>query len=118
MGDDLVSAHIVQLVLGTNGEPVLPTHDPGPQFSELAMYVLVRRGSQWWPAAGQNTPMRPGGAVKTNARTGVIATTSSRPRPSQEHAQQRTHFLKNLAMLGALLFVATDRRHRSGSCTV
>lgn len=27
------------------------------------MYVLVRRDGQWWLAAGQNTPIRPGGAV-------------------------------------------------------
>jgi uncharacterized protein (TIGR02246 family) len=26
-------------------------------FSETAMYVLVKRGGQWWVAAGQNTPM-------------------------------------------------------------
>ena len=34
----------------------------------------------------------------------------------QERAQQRIHFLKNLAMLGGLLFAATDHQHRSGSC--
>jgi hypothetical protein len=25
-------------------------------FSEMAMYVLVEHGDQWWLAAGQNTP--------------------------------------------------------------
>lgn len=28
-------------------------------FSEMAMYVLVRRDGKWWLAAGQNTPIRP-----------------------------------------------------------
>jgi len=26
-------------------------------FSEMAMYVLVKRGDLWWLAAGQNTPV-------------------------------------------------------------
>ncbi|WP_238981380.1 hypothetical protein [Williamsia herbipolensis] len=26
-------------------------------FSEMAMYVLVRRDGMWWLAAGQNTPI-------------------------------------------------------------
>jgi NAD(P)H-dependent FMN reductase len=29
-------------------------------FSEMALYVLVRRNGQWWLAAGQNTPIRAG----------------------------------------------------------
>ena len=29
----------------------------GRRFSEMAMYVLVERGGQWWLAAGQNTPI-------------------------------------------------------------
>jgi uncharacterized protein (TIGR02246 family) len=28
-------------------------------FSEMALYVLVRRGDGWWLLAGQNTPIRP-----------------------------------------------------------
>ena len=31
--------------------------DPDKRFSEMAMYVLVERGGQWWLAAGQNTPI-------------------------------------------------------------
>jgi uncharacterized protein (TIGR02246 family) len=31
--------------------------DTGKRFSEMAMYVLVERGGQWWLAAGQNTPV-------------------------------------------------------------
>jgi hypothetical protein len=28
-------------------------------FSQMALYVLVRHGDDWWVAAGQNTPIRP-----------------------------------------------------------
>jgi uncharacterized protein (TIGR02246 family) len=63
IGDDVVVAHIARLVLGADGAPVAPDDGSGGPFSELAMYVLVRRDGQWWLAAGQNTPMRPGGAV-------------------------------------------------------
>jgi NAD(P)H-dependent FMN reductase len=31
--------------------------DKALRFSEMAMYVLVERGGQWWLAAGQNTPV-------------------------------------------------------------
>ncbi|GAA4510053.1 hypothetical protein GCM10023191_072150 [Actinoallomurus oryzae] len=29
----------------------------GPGFSEMAMYVLIKRNGTWWLAAGQNTPI-------------------------------------------------------------
>lgn len=29
------------------------------EFSEMALYVLVRSGEDWWVVAGQNTPIRP-----------------------------------------------------------
>jgi uncharacterized protein (TIGR02246 family) len=29
-------------------------------FSEMALYVLVKRDGRWWLAAGQNTVIRPG----------------------------------------------------------
>ncbi|WP_034271730.1 SgcJ/EcaC family oxidoreductase [Actinospica robiniae] len=63
VAQDVVIAHIARLVLDADGEPVAPASDPDLPFSELAMYVLVRRDGQWWLAAGQNTPTRPGGAV-------------------------------------------------------
>lgn len=36
---------------------------------------------------------------------------------AQERAQQRIHFLKNLAMFGGLLLAATDRRDRRSRCS-
>jgi pyridoxamine 5'-phosphate oxidase family protein len=63
LGDDVLVAHIARLALDANGVPQPPSADSGQPFSELAMYVLVRRDGEWWLAAGQNTPMRPGGAV-------------------------------------------------------
>jgi hypothetical protein len=33
------------------------TAEVGPGFSEMAMYVLIKRDGQWWLAAGQNTPI-------------------------------------------------------------
>lgn len=35
-----------------------PTTGVGLDFSEMALYVLVERGGQWWLAAGQNTPVK------------------------------------------------------------
>jgi uncharacterized protein (TIGR02246 family) len=63
VGEDVVIAHIARLALTPGGEPLPPSSDSHQPFSEMAMYVLVRRHGEWWLAAGQNTPMRPGGAV-------------------------------------------------------
>jgi uncharacterized protein (TIGR02246 family) len=63
LGDDVIVAHIARVAIGGGGKPLPPSSDPGEPFSEMAMYVLVRRGDQWWLAAGQNTPMRSGGAL-------------------------------------------------------
>jgi uncharacterized protein (TIGR02246 family) len=61
--EDVVIAHIARLALGPEGDPLPPNSEPDLPFSEMAMYVLVRCEGQWWLAAGQNTPMRPGGAL-------------------------------------------------------
>ncbi len=63
VADDVVVAHVARLLLDDHGEPLPPTREIDQPFSEMAMLVLVRRGDRWWLAAGQNTPIRPGGAV-------------------------------------------------------
>ena len=63
VGADVVIAHIARQAMLPDGRPLPPSADPAGPFSEMAMYVLVRRDGEWWLAAGQNTPMRPGGAV-------------------------------------------------------
>jgi len=58
---DVVVAQVRRVGLDADGQPVAPTPDAIGAFSEMALYVLVRRGRTWWLAAGQNTPIRPGG---------------------------------------------------------
>jgi uncharacterized protein (TIGR02246 family) len=60
---DVIVAHVARFTLDPNSDPIPPSSDEGAAFSEMAMYVLVRRGGQWRLAAGQNTPIRPGGAA-------------------------------------------------------
>lgn len=66
VSDDVVVAHIARRAFSDDGVPLSPNSDPAQPFSEMAMYVLVRCDGQWWLAAGQNTPMRSGGAVSSN----------------------------------------------------
>jgi hypothetical protein len=33
----------------------IPSHEGEPRFSEMALYVLVRRNGTWWMTAGQTT---------------------------------------------------------------
>jgi uncharacterized protein (TIGR02246 family) len=54
---DVAIAHVRRAALDADGEPV--PIDDASVFSEMAMYVLVRRDGKWWLAAGQNTPIRP-----------------------------------------------------------
>jgi PPOX class F420-dependent enzyme/OxyR family protein/uncharacterized protein (TIGR02246 family) len=52
-------AQVRRVALGPDGQPVAPGTDLTGPFSEMALYVLVRRGGTWWLAAGQNTPVQP-----------------------------------------------------------
>jgi uncharacterized protein (TIGR02246 family) len=54
---DVAIAHVRRVALDGRGEQI--PIDDASVFSEMAMYVLVRRDGKWWLAAGQNTPIRP-----------------------------------------------------------
>jgi PPOX class F420-dependent enzyme/OxyR family protein len=48
-------AHVRRVALDARGNQA---PEGGAGFSEMALYVLVRRGESWWLTAGQNTPIR------------------------------------------------------------
>jgi len=50
-------AHVRRVARDPDGNPAADD-DAAAGFSEMALYVLVRRGGAWWLAAGQNTPIR------------------------------------------------------------
>jgi PPOX class F420-dependent enzyme/OxyR family protein/uncharacterized protein (TIGR02246 family) len=52
-------AQVRRAALGPDGQPVEPSNDLTGPFSEMVLYLLVRRGGTWWVAAGQNTPIQP-----------------------------------------------------------
>ena len=52
-------AQVRRVALDPDGHPLEPTSDVTGAFSEMALYVLVRRERTWWLAAGQNTPLLP-----------------------------------------------------------
>jgi uncharacterized protein (TIGR02246 family) len=54
---DVAIAQVRRVALDADGEPI--PIDDAAAFSEMALYVLVRRDGKWWLAAGQNTPIRP-----------------------------------------------------------
>ena len=54
---DVAIAHVRRVAMDADGQPI--PEDDTSAFSEMAMYVLVRRDRKWWLAAGQNTPIRP-----------------------------------------------------------
>jgi hypothetical protein len=58
-------AHVRRVALDPDGRALAPTPDLSGAFSEMALYVLVRRDEAWWLAAGQNTPIRPGPGTDT-----------------------------------------------------
>jgi uncharacterized protein (TIGR02246 family) len=56
---DVAVAHVRRVALDADGEPLEPADDATGAFSEMALYVLIKRDGTWWLAAGQNTPLRP-----------------------------------------------------------
>jgi uncharacterized protein (TIGR02246 family) len=55
---DVALAQIRRLALDKSGKAIEPSDDFKRSFSEIALYVLVRRNGVWWVAAGQNTPIQ------------------------------------------------------------
>ena len=51
---DVALAQVRRTALDEDGEPI-PSRAGEERFSEMALYVLVRREATWWLAAGQNT---------------------------------------------------------------
>jgi PPOX class F420-dependent enzyme/OxyR family protein/uncharacterized protein (TIGR02246 family) len=56
---DVALAQVRRAALDADGQPLEPTADVDGPFSEMALYVLVRRSGDWWLAGGQNTLVRP-----------------------------------------------------------
>jgi uncharacterized protein (TIGR02246 family) len=54
----IAAAQVRRVALDPDGQPIEPSDDVTGSFSEMALYVLVRRDGVWWLAAGQNTPIR------------------------------------------------------------
>jgi len=63
VSEDVIVAQVARLAIDDDGRALGPTTQTDGAFSEMALYVLVRRDNGWWLAAGQNTPIRPGGAL-------------------------------------------------------
>jgi uncharacterized protein (TIGR02246 family) len=56
---DVAVAQVRRVALDASGHEIPPTDEVAGAFSEMALYVLVRRDGRWWLAAGQNTIIRP-----------------------------------------------------------
>ena len=55
---EVAVAQVRRVALDAGGQPIEPSDDTTGPFSEMALYVLVRRSGVWWLVAGQNTPIR------------------------------------------------------------
>jgi hypothetical protein len=55
LSPDVVVAHVRRVALDSDDHTI----EPDAGFSEMALYVLIRRGGHPWLAAEQNTPLRP-----------------------------------------------------------
>jgi hypothetical protein len=60
--DDVTVAHVARYANNPDDETSEVDANTGA-FSEMALYVLVHHNGAWWLAAGQNTSIRPGGAI-------------------------------------------------------
>jgi PPOX class F420-dependent enzyme/OxyR family protein/uncharacterized protein (TIGR02246 family) len=58
---DVALAHVRRLAVDDDGTPLGFDDD---RFAEMALYALVRRGGEWWLAAGQNTIIHAGKGAK------------------------------------------------------
>jgi len=57
---DVAIAQVRRVSMSSDKAPSISDGLPNAaSFSEIALYVLVRRDERWWLAAGQNTPIRP-----------------------------------------------------------
>jgi PPOX class F420-dependent enzyme/OxyR family protein/uncharacterized protein (TIGR02246 family) len=72
-------AHVRRVALDRDGQPVPPTTGLEGPFSEIALYVLVRRGRDWWLAAGQNTPIRLKPSTEHASPTRAVAAQTDDP---------------------------------------
>jgi hypothetical protein len=72
-------AHVRRVALDRDGQPVPPTTSLEGPFSEIALYVLVRRGRDWWLAAGQNTPIRLKPSTEHASPTRAVAAQTDDP---------------------------------------
>jgi hypothetical protein len=64
---DVALAQVRRTALDEHGDPI-PSLSGTERFSEMALYVLVRRGSEWWLAAGPNAiVVADRGAVRQDA---------------------------------------------------
>jgi uncharacterized protein (TIGR02246 family) len=66
--EDIAVAHVRRRSLDVD--------DP-TAFSEMALYVLIKRHDRWWLAAGQNTIIRPGRSAVRLAGTALSRATHS-----------------------------------------
>jgi len=60
---DVIVAHVRRVALDPASQRLEPSTEPNSGFSEMALYVLVRRERGWWLAAGQNSSRRQKSAV-------------------------------------------------------
>ena len=75
---DVALAQVRRVALDLDGQPVTPSADLTGSFSEMALYVLVRRDGTWWLGQARTRPSGPcrGGkatlATRSDSTTGAI----------------------------------------------